>query len=197
VGKEGGWDKRHTKKTLNIHVGITTLPTHSLPPPPHTIPPTAPPLSWHQMSAPVIRPLAKLFLLSTFLEDAVRMATQWDTQVNHINTEWESQEWVGTVFVWCNLIFQVILPPPPSWSTPFLSSFIRHHLFSSSSSPTPTSTPPHSPVCTPTMCECILCPPAGGLVLVTVVLSGKEGHHSHHVTNGLPPVHSSHVKNLI
>eukprot|EP00036_Acanthoecidae_sp_10tr_P010635 CAMPEP_0182916170 /NCGR_PEP_ID=MMETSP0105_2-20130417/779_1 /TAXON_ID=81532 ORGANISM="Acanthoeca-like sp., Strain 10tr" /NCGR_SAMPLE_ID=MMETSP0105_2 /ASSEMBLY_ACC=CAM_ASM_000205 /LENGTH=308 /DNA_ID=CAMNT_0025053099 /DNA_START=54 /DNA_END=980 /DNA_ORIENTATION=+ len=61
-----------------------------------------------QAAAPAIRPIARLFLLSTFLEDAVRMATQWDTQVNHINTEWESEPWVGTTFVWCNLIFQVL-----------------------------------------------------------------------------------------
>ena len=30
---------------------------------------------------PVIKPLARLFLLCTFIEDAFRMAFQWDVQV--------------------------------------------------------------------------------------------------------------------
>jgi hypothetical protein len=59
-------------------------------------------------SGPVIRPLAKLFLLSTFLDDAYRMVTQWDTQVYHINTEWKSEPWVGNSFVIFNLVCQVL-----------------------------------------------------------------------------------------
>ena len=50
---------------------------------------------------------AKLFLLSTFLDDAYRMVTQWDTQVYHINTEWKSEPWVGNSFVIFNLVCQV------------------------------------------------------------------------------------------
>jgi len=61
-----------------------------------------------KMSGPYIRPLARLFLLSTFIDDAYRMVTQWDTQVYHINTEWKAEPWVGTAFVVFNLIAQVI-----------------------------------------------------------------------------------------
>lgn len=69
-------------------------------------------LKW---SGPVIRPLAKLFLLSTFLDDAYRMVTQWDTQVYHINTEWKSEPWVGNSFVVFNLVAQV-RPTTPFFS---------------------------------------------------------------------------------
>eukprot|EP00041_Stephanoeca_diplocostata_P025926 m.690915 g.690915 ORF g.690915 m.690915 type:complete len:331 (+) comp22852_c0_seq33:145-1137(+) len=57
---------------------------------------------------PVIRPIAKIFMLSTFLEDSARMAFQWDVQVDHINEEWGTNKWVGTYFVAANLAFQVI-----------------------------------------------------------------------------------------
>jgi hypothetical protein len=36
------------------------------------------------------------------------MPSPTPSQVNHINTEWDSQHWVGNTFVACNLVFQVL-----------------------------------------------------------------------------------------
>lgn len=56
---------------------------------------------------PVIKPLARLFLLCTFIEDAFRMAFQWDVQATHVSSEWQAEPWVGNSFVAFNLAFQV------------------------------------------------------------------------------------------
>lgn len=60
-----------------------------------------------KMCGPVIRPFARLFLLCTFIEDAFRMAFQWDVQATHVSSEWQAEPWVGNSFVAFNLAFQV------------------------------------------------------------------------------------------
>lgn len=58
--------------------------------------------------SPVIRPTARLFLLCTFIEDAFRMAFQWNVQAAHVSNEWKADAWVGNSFVAFNLMFQVL-----------------------------------------------------------------------------------------
>eukprot|EP00039_Didymoeca_costata_P005758 m.84356 g.84356 ORF g.84356 m.84356 type:complete len:343 (+) comp12961_c0_seq3:105-1133(+) len=64
--------------------------------------------SFLKFCAPVIRPLARLFLLCTFVEDAERMIFQWDIQANHVSKEWQADPSVGHAFVAFNLAAQAI-----------------------------------------------------------------------------------------
>jgi len=61
-----------------------------------------------RFSAPIIRPCARLFLLCTFVEDALRMLFQWEVQATHVSTEWHAEDYVGNTFVAFNLVCQAI-----------------------------------------------------------------------------------------
>ena len=51
---------------------------------------------------------ARLFLLCTFVEDALRMLFQWEVQATHVSTEWHAEDYVGNTFVAFNLVCQAI-----------------------------------------------------------------------------------------
>eukprot|EP00051_Salpingoeca_urceolata_P027611 m.482351 g.482351 ORF g.482351 m.482351 type:complete len:264 (+) comp22514_c0_seq1:188-979(+) len=55
----------------------------------------------------VLKPVARLCLLSTFMEDGVRMMTQWGEQVEYISRTWRCYAFIAHVFVVINLVLQV------------------------------------------------------------------------------------------
>lgn len=51
--------------------------------------------------------MARLCLVSTFLEDGVRMWFQWGEQSEYINATWDCGRFLATVFVLLNLLGQL------------------------------------------------------------------------------------------
>jgi uncharacterized membrane protein YphA (DoxX/SURF4 family) len=51
--------------------------------------------------------LARLCLVSTFLEDGLRMWFQWTEQKDYINLTWRCGEFLGHAFVVVNMLLQI------------------------------------------------------------------------------------------
>lgn len=51
--------------------------------------------------------IGRLFLISTFLEDGIRMWFQWNDQRDYIGYHWDLPKFVGTMFVIYNLLAQL------------------------------------------------------------------------------------------
>lgn len=60
--------------------------------------------------------LAHLCLISTFLEDGIRMWFQWDEQRDYINISWGSGPILATLFVLVNMAGQLGESPHGSWA---------------------------------------------------------------------------------
>lgn len=56
----------------------------------------------------ILPTLARLCLISTFLEDGIRMWYQWSDQVNYMNLSWNSGYFLAFIFVLYNLIVQIV-----------------------------------------------------------------------------------------
>jgi len=55
-----------------------------------------------------VRPLARVLLLSTFIEDGFRMFTQWEDQTAYIKGAWGCGSFLAILFVLFNLVGQLI-----------------------------------------------------------------------------------------
>ncbi|XP_063721699.1 surfeit locus protein 4-like [Symsagittifera roscoffensis] len=61
-----------------------------------------------RQSKHVMPHVARVFLLSTFIEDGFRMWFQWGEQKDYMNSVWNCGEFLGHVFVFVNLVGQLI-----------------------------------------------------------------------------------------
>lgn len=55
-----------------------------------------------------VRPTARVLLLSTFLEDGLRMFYQWNDQVSYIKSTWRCGAFLSFLFVLFNLVGQLV-----------------------------------------------------------------------------------------
>lgn len=61
-----------------------------------------------KQSRTILPTLGRLFLVSTFIEDGIRMWTQWNDQRDYIAYHWHVYMFFGTLFVIFNLLAQLI-----------------------------------------------------------------------------------------
>lgn len=60
-----------------------------------------------RQSRTILLTLGRLFLVSTFIEDGIRMWTQWNDQRDYVAHHWQVYMFVGTLFVMFNLLAQL------------------------------------------------------------------------------------------
>jgi len=60
-----------------------------------------------KLAKPVLPHLARIFLVSTFLEDGVRMWTHWTEQREYVMLMWGISHFFGSIFVFINLVGQL------------------------------------------------------------------------------------------
>lgn len=57
---------------------------------------------------PILKPLARVCMLSTFVEDGIRMFTQWGDQSSYIASTWNCGVFLASMFVFINLVGQLV-----------------------------------------------------------------------------------------